>query len=90
MKTLSVKQPFAYLLCDGIKDIENRSWRLPEVKAETVMPLKGKCYAVYPDAVSMGLSSVNTCVAIFKYKKQAIDFGNSMWQDKWILKEVSL
>mgnify|MGYP000903922285 CR=1 FL=1 len=30
MKTLSVKQPFAYLLCAGIKDIENRSWRLPE------------------------------------------------------------
>ena len=60
------------------------------VKAETVMPLKGKCYAVYPDAVRMGLSSVNECVAIFKYKEQAINFGNSMWQDKWLLQEVSL
>ena len=30
MKTLSVKQPFAYLLCAGIKDIENRSWKLPK------------------------------------------------------------
>lgn len=30
MKTLSVKQPFAYLLCAGIKDIENRTWKLPE------------------------------------------------------------
>jgi hypothetical protein len=60
------------------------------VKAETVMPLNGVCYAVYPDAVRMGLSGVNRCVAIFKYKKQAMDFGNSMWQDKWILKEVSL
>lgn len=30
MKTLSVKQPWAYLLCAGIKDIENRTWKLPE------------------------------------------------------------
>lgn len=27
---ISVKQPWAYLLCDGIKDIENRTWKLPE------------------------------------------------------------
>ncbi len=32
------------------------------VKAETVMPLKGKCYAVYPDTVRIGLSSVNECI----------------------------
>lgn len=30
MKALSVKQPWAYLLCAGIKDVENRTWRLPE------------------------------------------------------------
>ncbi len=30
MITLSVKQPWAYLLCSGIKDIENRTWKLPE------------------------------------------------------------
>lgn len=30
MKALSVKQPWAHLLCSGIKDIENRTWRLPE------------------------------------------------------------
>lgn len=60
------------------------------VKGETVMPLKGRCYAVYPDAVRMGLSSVNECIAIFKLRQQAIDFGNSRWQDKWILKEVNL
>ena len=60
------------------------------VKAETVIPLTGKCYAVYPDAVRMGLSGVNTCVAVFKYKEQAMRFGNSMWQDKWILKQIKL
>ena len=30
MKVLSVKQPWAYLICSGIKDIENRTWKLPE------------------------------------------------------------
>ncbi len=27
MKTLSVRQPWAYLICSGLKDVENRSWR---------------------------------------------------------------
>jgi len=27
MKTLSVKQPWPYLICSGIKDIENRNWK---------------------------------------------------------------
>jgi hypothetical protein len=26
MKTLSIKNPWAYLICSGKKDIENRSW----------------------------------------------------------------
>ena len=26
MKTLSIKQPWASLICEGIKDIENRTW----------------------------------------------------------------
>lgn len=29
MKVLSVRQPFATLLCMGVKDTENRTWRLP-------------------------------------------------------------
>lgn len=29
-KTLSVKQPWSYLLCSGIKNIENRTWKLSE------------------------------------------------------------
>ena len=37
-KVLTVKQPWAYLLCAGIKDIENRTWRLPEkYKGERVL-----------------------------------------------------
>lgn len=38
MKALSVRQPWAYLLCSGIKDIENRTWKLPEkYKGERVL-----------------------------------------------------
>lgn len=38
MKALSVKQPYAYLICSGIKDIENRTWKLPEkMKGQRVL-----------------------------------------------------
>jgi ribosomal protein S27E len=30
MKVLSIKQPWAYLICSGIKDVENRTWRCPK------------------------------------------------------------
>lgn len=30
MKVISIKHPWAYLECAGIKDIENRTWKLPE------------------------------------------------------------
>ena len=31
MKCLSVQQPWASLICSGLKDVENRSWRVKEV-----------------------------------------------------------
>lgn len=38
MKTISLRQPWAYLLCAGVKDVENRTWKLPEkYKGETVL-----------------------------------------------------
>lgn len=38
MKCISIKQPFAYLLCANIKNIENRTWKLPEkYKGERVL-----------------------------------------------------
>ena len=30
METISIKQPWAYLIAAGIKDIENRTWKCPE------------------------------------------------------------
>ncbi len=29
MKALSIRQPWAWLLASGIKDVENRTWKLP-------------------------------------------------------------
>ena len=29
-KVLSVKQPWSFLICSGIKDIENRTWKCPQ------------------------------------------------------------
>lgn len=29
MKALSIKQPWAWLICRGLKDIENRTWSTP-------------------------------------------------------------
>lgn len=29
-KVLSVKQPYSYLICSGIKPIENRTWKCPQ------------------------------------------------------------
>ncbi len=31
---LSIRQPWAWLICAGIKDIENRTWKLPEKHKE--------------------------------------------------------
>ncbi len=63
MKVLSVKQPLAYLICSGIKDIENRTWKLPEkYKGERVLihasasadkgNLKDKFPTIYWDSLS--------------------------------------
>jgi len=30
IKVLSIKQPWAYLICSGIKDVENRTWKCPQ------------------------------------------------------------
>ncbi|MCE5226490.1 MAG: ASCH domain-containing protein [Porphyromonadaceae bacterium] len=30
LPAISVRQPWAYLICAGLKDIENRTWKLPE------------------------------------------------------------
>ena len=51
MKVLTIKQPWAYLIADGIKDIENRTWKCPEkyigqrilIHASAMPVSNGKC-----------------------------------------------
>lgn len=30
MTTITIKQPWAWLICNGLKNVENRSWKLPK------------------------------------------------------------
>lgn len=53
-KTLSVRQPWGYLLCAGIKDIENRTWPLPE-------KYKGKWVLIHASA-KPNISILDSCV----------------------------
>lgn len=51
MKALSFKQPWAWLMVKGYKDIENRFWRLPEkMKGQRIYVHASKTFA---DDVSM-------------------------------------
>lgn len=45
MKAISIKQPWASLIVHGIKDIENRTWKLPE-------KYKGKRVLIHASATS--------------------------------------
>lgn len=51
MKVISVKQPWAYLLCAAIKPFENRTWPLPEKYiGETIL-----IHASASDKINFGL-----------------------------------
>lgn len=47
-KAISIKQPWASLICLGIKDIENRTWKLPEkYKGKMVLVHAGSAKAKF-------------------------------------------
>lgn len=49
LPAISVRQPWAYLICAGLKDIENRTWKLPEkYKGQRVLIHAGKTRYVNP------------------------------------------
>lgn len=68
MKTISVKQPWAYLLCAGIKNIENRTWKLPEkYKGQRVLIhasgkpiIKGNCISHFMTEDQYAFITLNT------------------------------
>ena len=42
MKTLSIQQPWASLVCAGIKDVENRTWKPAEVPGRILIHASSK------------------------------------------------
>lgn len=44
-------------------------------------------YVVYPDSIRMGLNSINTPVAYFKYKEHAEKYAISLWEGYYIINE---
>jgi hypothetical protein len=63
MLTLSVKQPHALLICEGIKPIENRSWKLPEkYKGERVLIHA----SMKPDKIRFEVPGEASCMKIMQ------------------------
>jgi len=64
LKAISVKQPWAYLICAGMKPIENRTWPLPEkYKGERVfIHTSGKPekepYKLFNDEQAVAIDSI--------------------------------
>lgn len=42
MKTLSIQQPWATLICSGIKDVENRTWKASKVPGKILIHASSK------------------------------------------------
>lgn len=43
MKVLSIQQPWAALICAGIKDVENRTWKAAKVPG-AIKRIANECY----------------------------------------------
>jgi hypothetical protein len=72
MKTLSVKNPYAQLICEGIKDIENRNRRIL---------YRGKLliHVTKPHSAIIGYCTVSDCIRNSQSKWALPD----MWH--WVL-----
>lgn len=53
MRALSIRQPWAWLIVNGLKDIENRSWSTRYVGPLLIHASKGMTRAEYADVVDM-------------------------------------
>ena len=68
MIAISVKQPWAYLLCAGIKGIENRTWKLPDkykgkrvlIQASGKPIMKGNCISHFMTEDQYSFITLNT------------------------------
>lgn len=65
MKALSIKQPWAWLIVHGYKDVENREWKLP-------------AYGVFPPQriyIHTGLSTSDMTNEVFSWIIERMNFG---------------
>jgi hypothetical protein len=96
MKALSVKQPWAWLICAGYKDIENRNWPIGRSgqhgpyqfqKAEFTLPLPGRVYVhagKQPDEIGSETFSMI-------YKNLPLNAWQYLWNKcKWSEKNFGL
>lgn len=89
MKVLTVKQPFAYQLCLGVKDVENRTWKLPDkYKNEWILihasktPYKDVISEATISSYSNNPSMINSAIiGAIKFKKCVVNY-NSPWAEK--------
>lgn len=98
MKTLSVKQPWAYLLCAGIKDVENRTWKLPEKYKGKWVLIHASANMSCPDKYSDDVFTLFAPLLFAEYERSAIigavKFSeciinsNSIWAEKTAMKWV--
>jgi hypothetical protein len=90
MKTLSVKNPWAYLICSGKKDIENRSWPT-SYRGKILIHVPAK-----PDPSGPAVASLPPAQSIIGYVEIAgcIQDSRSAWAAPglwhWVLKNPVL
>lgn len=67
MKTLSVQQPWASLICSGIKDIENRTWKPSQVPGRILIHASSKKVPRNFDSDYLKETEVSTIRNLKKY-----------------------
>ena len=73
MKAISIKQPWAYLIASGIKDIENRTWKCPEKYIGTRVLIHASAKTLDWDKLIKYMTYIGT-LGPFTYK----------WTRKWL------
>ena len=71
MKAISVKQPWAYLICSGVKDIENRTWPCPKKYI-------GKRVLIHASAVPIEMVNPNSVFTKVQWDRFSMGFQREL------------
>ena len=71
MKAISVKQPWAYLICSGVKDIENRTWPCPKKYI-------GKRVLIHASAVPIEMVNPNSVFTKAQWDRFSMGFQREL------------